>query len=285
MGPNTRSAAKAPFLVFLREISMNKKLKNFVAVCLVCAVVAATPLLASCKKEESKPARKALIKTPVIEKDGTLKVGVNLGFAPYAVMQDDTYAGFDVDVANYLSEKLGLYPEFVAMSPDDVSSALNEGKIDVALSVPMDTADINVYGPYAKGGVALYAGDQSNVTMQDVEGLYPVGVQKNSIGYWTLLSGLGTDNINVYKTDKELIADLAAGKIQVAALDSVVASYAIAGGAKIKMVDYLEGEKSLGVAVSKNKTELSSEIERLLKSSQSTSVFDSFARKWLSAGQ
>lgn len=264
---------------------MNKKLKNFVAVCLVCMVVAATPLLASCKKEESKPARKALIKTPAIEKDGTLKVGVNLGFAPYAVMQDDAYAGFDVDVANYLSEKLGLYPEFVAMSPDDVSSALNEGKIDVVLSVPMDTADINVYGPYAKGGVALYAGDQSNVTMQDVEGLYPVGVQKNSIGYWTLLSGLGADNINVYKTDKELIADLAAGKIQVAALDSVVASYAIAGGAKIKMVDYLEGEKSLGVAVSKNKTELSSEIERLLKSSQSTSVFDSFARKWLSAGQ
>ena len=70
-----------------------------------------------------------------------------------------------------------------------------------------------------------------------------------------------------------------------AALDSVVASYAIAGGAKIKMIDYLEGQQALGVAVSPKKTELSGQIEKIVKNEQSTSVFDSLTRKWLATGQ
>lgn len=264
---------------------MNKKLKSIILLGLVFAVCATLPLLASCKKQEERPARKALITSPAIEKNGTLKVGVNLGFAPYAVSQNDAYVGLDVDVADYLSKKLGLYPEFVAINPDEISEALNENKVDVVLSAPMDTPEVTVFGPYAQGGIALYTGEQSSATMENIEGLYPVAVQKNAVGYWSLLSEIGAKNVTTYKTDKELIADLSAGKIQVAALDSVVASYAIAGGAKIKMIDYLEGQQALGVAVSPKKTELSGQIEKIVKSEQSTSVLGSLTRKWLATGQ
>ena len=97
-----------------------KKYSRLCVVLLVVVMLGALPLLASCKKEEAKPARTAKIKTPDIIKEGTLKVGVNLGFAPYATKVDGEYMGYDVEVADYLAEQLGLYPEFVAVDPDQI---------------------------------------------------------------------------------------------------------------------------------------------------------------------
>ena len=262
-----------------------KKYSRLCVVLLVVVMLGALPLLASCKKEEAKPARTAKIKTPDIIKEGTLKVGVNLGFAPYATKVDGEYVGYDVEVADYLAEQLGLYPEFVAVDPDQIEEKLNDGTVDVVLSAPMDTSGVAVSGPYSEGGVAYYTNSSTEESMAEVSASYPVGVQKNSVGYWKLLDAIGAENITTYKTDSELIRDLQAGAIKYGVLDSVVGSYAQAGGSMIKLVDYVEGKSALGIASASGKKTLSGKIDEIMKSGTTTSLFESLNRKWLTAAQ
>lgn len=263
------------------------KLVKWRAAALMCAalILLALPLLASCSKEEAKPERKALIKSPNIIKDGTLKVGVNLGFAPYAVDQGDVKVGLDADVAQFLSQKLGLYPEFVAIDPDEADSALADGKVDVVLSVPMDDGNVTVVGPYADGGVAYYTASGKNAKPADITAGLPVGVQKNSVGYWKLVQTLGADKIKAYKTDAELISALSSGAVKFGALDSVVGQYATAGGAKITLVDYVDGKTALGVGVSSDKQELAAKVKSIMSNPANASVLSSINRKWLSTAQ
>ena len=263
-----------------------KRVSTRLLVCLLTAVVlGAVPFLASCKKQEEQPTRTAKIKVPNIIEEGKLKVGVNQGFAPYAVTQDEQDVGMDVEVANYLAENLGLYSELVAVDPDEAASALAEGKVDVVLSSAMDNAELNVSGPYATGGVAYYSKDKAGINPANIAKQYPLGVQKNSVGYWKLVQAIGAENITPYKTDKELIADITNGKIAVGVLDSVVASYAKTGGSKIDLIDYVDGPVALGIAVSPEKTQLAEKISEIVKKPETTSVFESLNRKWLTGAQ
>ena len=262
-----------------------KKYPRLLTVILVLVLLGALPLLASCKKKDEQPARQAKIKTPNIIKEGTLKVGINLGFAPYATEQGGTYTGYDVEVAKYLAEKLGLKPEFVAIDPDQIAEALGEGTVDVVLSAPMDTSDVAVLGPYSQGGIAYYSNSAAQDNSSDISVSYPVGAQKNSQGYWKLMSKVGEQNVKVYKTDSALIADITSGKIKYGVLDSVVGSYAQAGGSKIKLVDYVDGKSALGVALSPEKQELANLLEPIMNSSTTTSLFESLNRKWFTGVQ
>ncbi|MBK5211355.1 MAG: transporter substrate-binding domain-containing protein [Coriobacteriia bacterium] len=262
---------------------LNKKRAVIGALCLC---VFASGALVGCKKQETKTLRTAKIKSPAIIENGVLKVGVNFGVAPYAVKQGDAVVGFDAEVADLISQKLGLYPEYVQVAPDKVATALANGTVDVVLSADMDTGDALLVGPYYTSGPGFFTASDNALNAEssakDFRKNLPIGVQKNSISYWYLVDALGESGVKTFSTTKELIAAVASGSVSLGAMDSLVGKYAIAGGSKISFAGFLDGEKKFGVAVAPAQTELGSAISTLLANATDKSIIDSMNRKWIS---
>lgn len=66
----------------------------------------------------------------------TLVVGINPNNMPLSFEQGDSYAGFDVDVANYLCGYLGWSMVLRPITSEDVNVQLQSGNIDCAMGVP-----------------------------------------------------------------------------------------------------------------------------------------------------
>ena len=66
--------------------------------------------------------------------DKPLIVGTEPSFPPFEMTENDTYVGFDIDLANAIGEKLGRKVEIKTMGFDALIPALKSGQIDLIAS-------------------------------------------------------------------------------------------------------------------------------------------------------
>lgn len=216
-------------------------MKKWIALTL--ALVLALSLFAGCGKgadadetdyasmsiEELKP----LLKTVT---DGKLTVATSPDFAPYEFYSIDenenpTLADFDIALAQYIADYLGLELEIIPMDFDGTLSELSAKKVDLALSGyspdparedKMDFSDI------------YYVGGQSFVTVQDKadsfstladanKAEYQIGAQLGSIQ--ADLAKENTPDADIVELSKvtDIIAELLSGKLDGAFIETVVA--------------------------------------------------------------
>lgn len=226
---------------FRRNMKENESMKKWIALTL--ALVLALSLFAGCGKsadadetdyasmsiEELKP----LLKTVT---DGKLTVATSPDFAPYEFYSIDenenpTLVGFDIALAQYIADYLGLELEIIPMDFDGTLSELSAKKVDLALSGyspdptredKMDFSDI------------YYVGGQSFVTVQDKadsfstladanKAEYQIGAQLGSIQ--ADLAKENTPDADIVELSKvtDIIAELLSGKLDGAFIETVVA--------------------------------------------------------------
>lgn len=179
--------------------------------------------------EELKP----LLKTVT---DGKLTVATSPDFAPYEFYSIDenenpTLVGFDIALAQYIADYLGLELEIIPMDFDGTLSELSAKKVDLVLSGyspdptredKMDFSDI------------YYVGGQSFVTVQDKadsfstladanKAEYQIGAQLGSIQ--ADLAKENTPDADIVELSKvtDIIAELLSGKLDGAFIETVVA--------------------------------------------------------------
>lgn len=221
-----------------RNMKENESMKKWIVLTLALAL--ALSLFAGCGKgadadetdyasmsiEELKP----LLKTVT---DGKLTVATSPDFAPYEFYSIDenenpTLAGFDIALAQYIADYLGLELEIIPM---DFDGTLSAKKVDLALSGyspdptredKMDFSDI------------YYVGGQSFVTVQDKadsfsaladanKADYQIGAQLGSIQ--ADLAKENTPDADIVELSKvtDIIAELLSGKLDGAFIETVVA--------------------------------------------------------------
>lgn len=224
-----------------RNMKENESMKKWIALTL--ALVLALSLFAGCGKgadadetdyasmsiEELKP----LLKTVT---DGKLTVATSPDFAPYEFYSIDenenpTLVGFDIALAQYIADYLGLELEIIPMDFDGTLSELSAKKVDLVLSGyspdptredKMDFSDI------------YYVGGQSFVTVQDKadsfstladanKAEYQIGAQLGSIQ--ADLAKENTPDADIVELSKvtDIIAELLSGKLDGAFIETVVA--------------------------------------------------------------
>lgn len=111
-------------------------------------------------------------------KNGTLKVALSPDFAPMEFVDgsksgQDSYVGFDVDLAKYIADELGMELEIMPMSFDACQVAVEVGTVDMSISgfswTETRAANYNLSDYY-------YAGDneteQTIITTKDKEGTF-----------------------------------------------------------------------------------------------------------------
>lgn len=93
-----------------------------------------------------------------IKAAGTMKVGIFTDFPPFASASADlSIKGYDVDVATYIAEKIGVEVEFVSVTGQNRIPLLNDKRVDILLSVGYSDERAKVidyaapYAPYYIG--------------------------------------------------------------------------------------------------------------------------------------
>ena len=112
-----------------------------------------------------------------IQEDGVLKVGVKFDVPPFGLNNPQTgeVEGFDVDLANYIAERLGVEADFREATSDNRIPLLVDGTIDLILSTMTITEErdleIDFSEPYyVANGDVLVPADSEIQSLDDLNG-------------------------------------------------------------------------------------------------------------------
>lgn len=257
-------------------------MKNRMIRTIVVALTVATLMLVGCSSKSATPKVEPKVAPPAIAKAGVLKVGVNLGSMPYAVEVDDgkgnkSYAGYDVEVAKALASKLAVSLELVAVAPDKIASALDDGKCDIVMSAPIGAEGYATVADYAARSIMRYGATETDPKSNPT---FPLAVQKESPAHWMLLHKYGEAAFTAYPSTIEAIGAVESGKAKEVAGDSLVLAYAAANGAKIFPIASLDDEVRLGIALGKDNSALQTALAGPLQAMTDAQFFESLTRKW-----
>ena len=171
---------------------------------------------------------------------GKLTVATSPDFAPYEFYAidengDPVLAGFDVALAQYIADYLGLELEIVPMDFDGVLAELANGSVDLGMAGlspdpdredAMDFSDI-----YYEGGqsfVCTTANKDQFAALTDAnKAEYSIGAQTGSIQYDLALENTPDADVVMLTKVTDIIAELVGGKLDGAFIETAVAeSYA-----------------------------------------------------------
>ena len=206
---------------------MKKKLLAILVTVFMLAAVA------GCGKSDDASANASGVETVT---KGKLTVATSPDFAPYefyAIGEDGTpvLAGFDVALANYIANYMGLELEIVPMDFDGVLSELAMGNVDLGLAGlspdparadAMDFSDI-----YYQGGQSLVVIADNADSIQSFD-----DVNKPEMSVGAQIGSIQMDLANEYTPDADIVAlpkvtdlisELIGGKLDAAFIETAVA--------------------------------------------------------------
>lgn len=208
-----------------KEIIIMKKL-----LALMFAIAMVLSCLAGCQVVENEGPGKNPYNLKTV-KEGYLTVATSPDYAPYEFYDMSSgkaeLAGFDIAMAGYIADYLGLTLELVPMDFDGVLMEIQNGKCDLAmagLSPRADRADIMDFS------IIYYTSEQSLVTYngkitsleQANDKSVKIGVQTGSIQEG--LAQENTPDADIISLSKvtDIIAELVTGKLDAAYIETPV---------------------------------------------------------------
>lgn len=254
----------------------------------VAGLILAALLGSGCTKEKQ-PKLEPRVKPPAIGNAGAISIGVDLSSPPFAGVDGERQAGFDIDVAAALAERLGLTVSYVDIKPSEAASALAEGKVDAVMSVPLNTAAVSsvaLAGSYAVDGPAFFVATDSTASVEPSITLVSlkvptVGAQRGSEAYWHLRSELGSEAVIPYDSLRQAIEAVDAGEVELVAGDAFVGAYIARDYPSV----HYAGQPRLGtplcVAVSAENAQLEEAVRTALDALATDGVFDALRMKWV----
>lgn len=189
------------------------RVEAFLVMCLL--------FLAGCSASEDSWAR--------IQESGTLRVGIDPTFPPFALADGETITGIDVDVAKALAAELELNPQFTYFGYDGLYDALTTGQVDVLVSAlviaPERTKEIAYTIPYYDAGLVLVksASDSQAITVEALAGS-TVAVELGALSHVVAQNWQArVENLKIlpYSDIAGAIAAVSTGEARVAFVDSV----------------------------------------------------------------
>jgi len=174
---------------------------------------------------------------------GKLVVGTSADYPPFEYYTDNFQLdGFDIALIRDIGQKLNLGVEIKDMAFDGLGGALQINQIDVAISAITITPERDGYIDFSntyvlsEDAVVAAPGSQIRINTGDDLAAYRLGVQSGSIYENYARTELveqgkmSANNLFVYPQMDKAMDDLAAGRIDIVAMDSGPANVAVQEG-------------------------------------------------------
>lgn len=209
-------------------------------------------------------------------KEGVLVVATSADFPPYEFVENNEYAGIDIEIAKAIGEKLGLKVQIEDMKFDTIIGAVASGKADVGMSGISVTEErkesVNFSDAYTTAVQAIVVKDDSKITT--AEDLFAEGA-KNKVGVQTGTTGdiycsddieaEGLGTVERYNAGSDAIESLKAGKIDCVVIDSEPAKAFVAENEGLKVLDTAYADEDYSIALKKGNDKLTDKVNQALK--------------------
>ena len=222
--------------------------------------------------------------------DGTLTVATSPDFAPYefyalAANGDPQLAGFDMDLAQYIADYLGLELEVIPMDFDGTIMELQNKNVDLGMAGyspdpkradSMDFSDVYITG--GQSFVCLESNKDQFTSLEDANNPdYQIGAQVGSIQ--ADLAHENTPDADVIELTKvpDIIAELVTGKLDGAFIETMVAeSYATQYPELCLALEVPYDAEGSVVGVSKGNAALLEGVNRAISAAKEDGSFDQY---------
>lgn len=167
---------------------------------------------------------------------GKLMIATSPDFAPYEFYSVDdkgnyTLAGFDIELGKYIADYLGLEAEIVPMDFDGVLLEVTAKSVDIGLAGLSPTADraekMDFSNIYYTGGQSFVTNPQNADKIKSLSDAnkaeYQIAAQNGSIQHDLALEHTPDADIVVLSKVTDIVAELVAGTINGAFIETVVA--------------------------------------------------------------
>lgn len=222
----------------------------------------------------------------------TLVVGLDDTFAPMGFRNSDgDLIGFDIDLATAVAEELGMNVEFKPIDWEGKEATLKSGTVDClwnGMSVtPERIENMALTHKYLKNKIVLMtlASSDLDVTSADQLKDLRIGTQGESSALEMLQKNEQyesfKDNISEYGKYDAAIMDLKAGRLDVIAVDQVLAIYTNENlGGEMKECTYSLGDDFYAIGFASDNTELRDKVNGALKALIDNGKAAEISEKW-----
>ena len=230
---------------------------------------------------------KAEIKTV---NEGKLTVATSPDFAPYEFYalndnNEPTLAGFDVALAQYIADQLGLELDIIPMDFDGTISELGNKTVDLALAGyspdPERESLMNFSDLYYKGGQSFVTVESKAAEVNSLEvandAQYQIGAQVGSIQ--VDLANENTPDADIVELTKvtDIIAELLAGSLDGAFIETAVAESYQKNYPELKIVcDVPYDQEGSAVGVNKDNAALLAAVNLIIAQVLEDGTMDQF---------
>ena len=207
--------------------------------------------------------------------NGKLVLGTSADYAPFEFHTEingtDTIVGFDISIAQYMVEQLGVELEIVDMSFDNLLISLNKGDFDIVLAAMSSNEErakavdfSNEY--YLSNNVILVQKQNADkyTTKESLQGV-SMAAQKGTVCETRAKELAGESSVVSLVKVQDMVSELLSGKVEAVLLDKPVASGYVIMQDSLEMVDIgLVAEEGMSVAMKKDSAGLTELVNCML---------------------
>ncbi|HHV65171.1 MAG TPA: basic amino acid ABC transporter substrate-binding protein [Peptococcaceae bacterium] len=221
------------------------------------------------------------------EEQLTMKVGADVTFPPFEMMENGVVTGFDIDLIKAIAEveNIKIDGEIQTMDFQGLIPAIQTGSIDVAvagITIREDRAkQVDFSKPYYHSGITLLVRADSDITgVDDLVGK-TIAVKLGTTGDIMFSEKEGIQ-IKRFNNIDEAYRELVNGGADAVPFDNPIHQHYIntAGKGKVKVVGELLTGEDYGIAVSKNRPELlekiNSGLDKLIESGKYEEIYKKY---------
>ena len=242
---------------------------------------------------DASPDDTAKSKIEQIKEAGVLVMGTSADYPPNEFHTEvdgkDTIVGFDVAIAQYIADDLGVELKVVDMSFDNLCINLAKGDFDIVIAGMASTEErlksVDFSDPYYESGLTMVVReDEQNIkTFSDLKGKkIAVQIGTTSAKEAKKIEGAEVKELN---TPADCFMELKNGGVDAVVNDRPVNDYYIhkSGQTGVKTLPERLTSEDYGIAVAKGNKELAEKINAALKKLKENGEYDKIFAKWFGA--
>ena len=262
--------------------------KKFLLFCTCCLSI----IFMACTQKASDPKQDNWEK---YQQQNSITVGFDNTFVPMGYEEKNgQYAGFDIDLAKLVSEKLGIQVHFQPIDWDMKETELQNGTIDAIWNGYSATDErsekVAFTIPYMQNIQVIVSKKSSNIrTVEDMKDKV-LGAQTGSSGYLDfeaqpelLKNHVKNNDADQYQSFNEALIDLKNDRIDALLIDRVYANYYLASEGIIDDYEIFPAgfeSESFAVGVRKSDQTLQEQLNQAFVALYQEGKFQEISQKW-----
>lgn len=228
--------------------------------------------------------------TPMAEwqEEGSVTIGVKFDVPPFGFEnpQSGEVEGFDVDLGNYIADRLGVEPEFIEAISDNRIPFLEDGTADLILSTMTITTDrdaeIDFSRPYyvAQGRI-LVPQDSDIAGIDDLTQGTSVCTAIGSTYEATLSEQAPDAQLDLVDSYSECFENLQNGSVDAVSTDDVILTGMVIQDETLQLVGDPLTTEPYGVGVAEGETEAAEFLSETVEMSFEDGTWDEMYEEWV----